>query len=138
MEDDFEELDGETAADVIEAGGLKPVNVEPEGWDTERVLTPSLLAQVAETIGFSNERWVLGLLEQLGEHPDPVVREGAANGLENHEGVRAELDPLQEKRNALPDGWVETLYEIFMIADEDQEAYVSKVLKKVLDKTQGL
>lgn len=137
--DDFAELTGETAAEVIEAGGLTPVNVEPEpeGWDTERVLTPGLLARVAETIGFSNEKWVLGLLEQLGEHPDPVVREGAANGIENHEGVRTE-NPLQEKRNALPADWVEILYEIYMVANESQEAYTTRVLRKVLDKVQGL
>lgn len=117
--------------EVVARSGLpKPLNwtgsTPVATWRTDEVLTPGLLARVAEVVGHSREEWVKPLLEKLRKHPDPVVREGAGYGLENHE------DPLQAKRDALPAVWVELLYEMMELGAK--EAFVTRFLRTFLDK----
>lgn len=51
--------------------------------DLNKIFTPGLLARIAECISKHDHEWIEPLLKILTKHSDPVVREGALNGLES-------------------------------------------------------
>jgi hypothetical protein len=121
-----------TVEDVIKSSGVKPANWKEPPAPKEDLLDSGDLALVAEAVSHCRDMWVRRVLEKIGKHSDPMVRGMAEVGLERHENLLSSPEPEKDKRrDALPELWLDTLYEM-AICKEDER--VLGVLKRILRK----
>lgn len=121
-----------TVEDVIKSSGVKPANWKEPPAPKEDLLDSGDLALVAEAVSHCRDMWVRRVLEKIGKHSDPMVRGMAEVGLERHENLLSSPEPEKDKRReALPELWLDTLYEM-ALCEEDER--VLGVLKRILGK----